>query len=214
METYLFGNEPAPNTLIQPMDSHDLEGIENEVRTIRELTEADFQLIAVKVESWNRDLSPWKAPAVFGNEGFGDGATEFLEKYNPLCPDGRTCFIGGYSLAGLFALWAAYRTGRFAGTAAASPSVWFPGFPEFMRNNRIQTSAVYLSLGDREEKTRNPVMAAVGNRIREAEDILKNQGVRCRLEWNPGNHFRDADIRTAKAFAWVLDNVLSGGNSL
>ena len=214
METYLFGNEPAPNTLTQPVDSHDLEGIENEVRTIRELTEADFQLIAVKVESWNRDLSPWKAPAVFGNEGFGDGATEFLDEILKLCPDGRTCFIGGYSLAGLFALWAAYRTGRFAGTAAASPSVWFPGFPEFMRNNRIQTSAVYLSLGDREEKTRNPVMAAVGNRIREAEDILKNQGVRCRLEWNPGNHFRDADIRTAKAFAWVLDNVLSGGNSL
>ena len=214
METYLFGNEPAPNTLIQPVDSHDLEGIENEIRTIRELTEADFQLIAVKVESWNRDLSPWKAPAVFGNEGFGDGATEFLDEILKLCPDGHTCFIGGYSLAGLFALWAAYRTGRFAGTAAASPSVWFPGFPEFMRNNRIQTSAVYLSLGDREEKTRNPVMAAVGNRIREAEDILKNQGVRCRLEWNPGNHFRDADIRTAKAFAWVLDNVLSGGNSL
>ena len=130
METYLFGNEPAPNTLIQPVDSHDLEGIENEVRTIRELTEADFQLIAVKVESWNRDLSPWKAPAVFGNEGFGDGATEFLDEILKLCPDGHTCFIGGYSLAGLFALWAAYRTGRFAGTAAASPSVWFPGFPE------------------------------------------------------------------------------------
>ena len=67
MEIYLLGNEFAPNVLIQPVDSHDLEGIENEVRTIRELTEADFQLIAVKVESWNRDLSPWKAPAVFGN---------------------------------------------------------------------------------------------------------------------------------------------------
>ena len=214
MEIYLLGNEFAPNVLIQPVDSHDLEGIENEVGTIRKLTESDFRLIAVRVESWNRDLSPWKAPAVFGNEGFGDGATEFLDEILKLCPDGRTCFIGGYSLAGLFALWAAYRTGRFAGTAAASPSVWFPGFPEFMRNNRIQTNAVYLSLGDREEKTRNPVMAAVGNRIREAEDILKNQGVRCRLEWNPGNHFRDADIRTAKAFAWVLDNVLSGGNSL
>ena len=178
------------------------------------LTDAPFSLAVCPVSDWNRDLSPWKAPAVFGNEGFGDGATEFLDEILKLCPDGRTCFIGGYSLAGLFALWAAYRTGRFAGTAAASPSVWFPGFPEFMRNNRIQTSAVYLSLGDREEKTRNPVMAAVGNRIREAEDILKNQGVRCRLEWNPGNHFRDADIRTAKAFAWVLDNVLSGGNSL
>ena len=214
MEIYLLGNEFAPNVLIQPVDSHDLEGIENEVGTIRKLTESDFRLIAVRVKSWNRDLSPWTAPAVFGNEGFGDGAPGFLEEILKLCPEGCTCFIGGYSLAGLFALWAAYRTGRFAGTAAASPSVWFPGFPEFMRNNRIQTSAVYLSLGDREEKTRNPVMAAVGNRIREAEETLKGQGVRCRLDWNPGNHFRDADLRTAKAFAWVLDNTSSGGNGL
>ena len=204
METYLFGSESAPNVLIQPVDSHDLEGIENEVKTIRELADADFRMIAVRVPDWNRDLSPWTAPAVFGKEGFSDGAGDFLEGILPLCPDGKACYIGGYSLAGLFALWAAYRTGRFAGVAAASPSVWFPGFTDFMQANRIQSKAVYLSLGDREEKAKNPVMAAVGSRIREAEGILKAQGIPCTLEWNPGNHFRDADIRTAKAFAWVL----------
>ena len=206
METYLFGSDSAPNVLIQPVDSHDLEGIENEVKTISELTNADFRMIAVRVPDWNRDLSPWTAPAVFGKESFGDGAGDFLEGILPLCPDGKTCYIGGYSLAGLFALWAAYRTGRFAGVAAASPSVWFPGFTDFMQTNRIQSKAVYLSLGDREEKAKNPVMAAVGSRIREAEGILKAQGIPCTLEWNPGNHFRDADIRTAKAFAWVLNH--------
>ena len=206
METYLFGSESAPNVLIQPVDSHDLEGIENEVKTISELTNADFRMIAVRVPDWNRDLSPWTAPAVFGKESFGDGAGDFLEGILPLCPDGKTCYIGGYSLAGLFALWAAYRTGRFAGVAAASPSVWFPGFTDFMQANRIQSKAVYLSLGDREEKAKNPVTAAVGSRIREAEGILKAQGIPCTLEWNPGNHFRDADIRTAKAFAWVLNH--------
>ena len=204
METYLFGSESAPNVLIQPVDSHDLEGIENEVKTIRELADADFRMIAVRVPDWNRDLSPWTAPAVFGKEGFGDGAADFLEETLPLCPEDKTCYIGGYSLAGLFALWAAYRTSRFAGVAAASPSVWFPGFTDFMQANRIQSKAVYLSLGDREEKAKNPVMATVGSRIREAEGILKAQGIPCALEWNPGNHFRDADIRTAKAFAWVL----------
>jgi hypothetical protein len=214
-EHIICGNPDASVVLLQPVDEHDLAGIENETAEIRRLSDVDFCLIALKVENWNVDLSPWSAPAVFGREAFGDGAADTLGKVLECCTaPNKTYYLGGYSLAGLFALWAAYRTGRFAGTAAASPSVWFPGFPEFMRNNRIQTSAVYLSLGDREEKTRNPVMAAVGNRIREAEDILKNQGVRCRLEWNPGNHFRDADIRTAKAFAWVLDNVLSGGNSL
>ena len=206
METYLFGSDSAPNVLVQPVDSHDLEGIENEVKTIRELTNAGFRMIAVQVPDWNRDLSPWTAPAVFGKEGFGDGAGVFLEEILPLCPDGKACYIGGYSLAGLFALWAAYRTGRFAGVAAASPSVWFPGFTDFMQENRIQSKAVYLSLGDREEKAKNPVMAAVGSRIREAEGILKAQGIPCTLEWNPGNHFRDADVRTAKAFAWVLNH--------
>ena len=206
METYLFGSESTPNVLIQPVDSHDLEGIENEVKTISELTNADFRMIAVRVPDWNRDLSPWTAPAVFGKESFGDGAGDFLEGILPLCPEGKTCYIGGYSLAGLFALWAAYRTSRFAGVAAASPSVWFPGFTDFMQENRIQSKAVYLSLGDREEKAKNPVMAAVGSRIREAEGILKAQGIPCTLEWNPGNHFRDADIRTAKAFAWVLNH--------
>jgi hypothetical protein len=205
METYLFGTESAPNVLIQPVDSHDLEGIENEVKTIRELTDADFRMIAVRVPDWNRDLSPWTAPAVFGKEGFGDGAADFLAGILPLCPEGKACYIGGYSLAGLFALWAAYRTDRFTGVAAASPSVWFPGFTEYMQANRIQSKAVYLSLGDREEKAKNPVMAAVGSRIREAEGILKAQGIPCALEWNPGNHFRDADIRTAKAFAWLLN---------
>ena len=205
METYLFGSESAPNVLIQPVDSHDLEGIENEVKTIRELTDADFRMIAVRVPDWNRDLSPWTAPAVFGKEGFGDGAADFLAGILPLCPEGKACYIGGYSLAGLFALWAAHRTDRFTGVAAASPSVWFPGFTEYMQANRIQSKAVYLSLGDREEKAKNPVMAAVGSRIREAEGILKAQGIPCTLEWNPGNHFRDADIRTAKAFAWLLN---------
>ena len=37
-------------------------------------------------------------------------------------------YLGGYSLAGFFSLWAAYQTDRFAGVAAVSPSVWFPGW--------------------------------------------------------------------------------------
>lgn len=74
-----------------------------------------------------------------------------------------------------------------------------------MKKNMPQTSSVYLSLGDKEEKARNPVMAAVGDRIREAYDLLQRQGINTILEWNQGNHFRDADIRTAKAFAWAME---------
>ena len=210
MTTLLYGNREARNVLIQPVDDHDLEFIESEIREIRRLSATDFCLIAVKAESWNSDLSPWPAPPVFGKEGFGGEAAKTLEEILKICTeDEKAYFIGGYSLAGLFALWAAYQTDRFEGVGAASPSVWFPGFTDYMQENRIRSGAVYLSLGDREEKTRNPVMSAVGECIRKAEEILKTQGVKTVLEWNPGNHFVDADVRTARAFAWIL-NMKSG----
>ncbi len=168
-------------------------------------TDDDFRLIAFRVGNWNRDLSPWEAPAVFGKESFGNGAAETLDEILKVCEDSaKTYYIGGYSLAGLFSLWAVYQTDRFRGAAAASPSVWFPGFENYMKEHEIRTGHVYLSLGDREEKTRNPVMASVGEKIRAACALLKEQGTDCVLEWNEGNHFRDADLRTAKAFLWVM----------
>lgn len=121
-----------------------------------------------------------------------------------LWSDKKKYYIGGYSLAGLFSLWAAYQTDVFTGIAAVSPSVWFPGFIDYMREHEIKSKTVYLSLGDKEEKTRNPVMAQVGNCIRSGYDWLKECGIDCTLEWNSGNHFRDPDMRTAKAFAWIL----------
>ena len=50
--------------------------------------------------------------------------------------------LGGYSLAGLFALWAATRTDTMYGVAAASPSVWFPGWPGYEAAHPIQTQRV------------------------------------------------------------------------
>ena len=205
MNTYKFGNPEAPAVLVQMVDDHDLEVIESEVSEIRKRTGTDFHLIAIKVKNWNQDLSPWRAPAVFGKEAFGDGAASTLEEVLKHCADSEKQYIiGGYSLAGLFALWASYQTDVFSAVAAASPSIWFPGFVDYMKENEIRVSGVYLSLGDKEEKTRNPVMAAVGSRIREAQEWLNQQGIDTILEWNQGNHFKDADIRTAKGFAWAV----------
>ncbi len=210
-----YGNPDADTLLFQMVDDHDLAVIENEVSLIRELTGGqDFCLKVVKVKNWNQDLAPWRAPAVFGNEDFGEGAAETLEYLlKEVVPDPsageaphvKRMYLGGYSLAGLFALWAGCRTDRFAGIAAASPSVWFPHFTEYLRDDPMQADRVYLSLGDREERTRNPVMSQVGNAIREAAAILKDAGKDCVLEWNKGNHFKEPDLRTAKAFAWLMN---------
>ncbi len=205
MKTIAYGNPDASTVLLQMVDDHDLEGIESEIAEIQKLTDSDFCLIAIKVNDWNRDLSPWKAPAVFGKEDFGGGAEETLQEVLKYCTDREKHYIiGGYSLAGLFALWAAYQTDVFSGVAAASPSVWFQGFTDYMKESTIHSNIVYLSLGDKEEKARNLIMSTVGVRIREAHELLKSRGIKTALEWNQGNHFKDADIRTAKAFAWVM----------
>jgi predicted alpha/beta superfamily hydrolase len=188
------------------VDDHDLEGIESEIAEIQKLTDSDFCLIAIKVNDWNRDLSPWKAPAVFGKEDFGGGAEETLQEVLKYCTDREKHYIiGGYSLAGLFALWAAYQTDVFSGVAAASPSVWFQGFTDYMKENTIHSNIVYLSLGDKEERARNPLMAQVGNCIRRQQALLSAQGIHTILEWNPGNHFQHSDTRTAHGFAWVVN---------
>ncbi len=205
MDILEYGNKSSNLVLIQPVDEHDHAMIENEIAEIRKRTDRDFLLAAFKIKDWNHELSPWEAPAVFGKEGFGDGAKDTLDEILKYCGDrAKTYCIGGYSLAGLFSLWSAYRTDVFRAVAAVSPSMWFPGFDDFMETNEIKCKNVYLSLGDKEEKARNPVMATVGDKIRRADAWLKGREVNCTLEWNPGNHFRDADLRTAKGFSWIM----------
>ena len=209
MLKYEYGNKNSDNILIKMVDDHDISEIPAEMEKIRDVAKDDFCLIALKVNNWNHDLSPWEAPAVFGDEGFGGGAKETLDEVMKMTVETKKrYYIGGYSLAGLFALWTAYQTNVFAGVAAASPSIWFPGFIDYMKVNEILTDQVYLSLGDREEKTRNPVMRTVGKCVRESCDLLTKKGVDCILEWNKGNHFKDAGERTGKAFAWLLGGVV------
>ena len=198
---------------LQPVDAHDEALLDGEIEAMKCCVQP-FALAAFTVTDWNRDLSPWKAPPAFGKDPFDGGAEEtFHFIVDRLLPKVRTDLslsgdenwcIGGYSLAGLFSLWAATRTGLFSAVAAASPSVWFPGWPDYVKAHPIQAKAVYLSLGDREEKTKNPVMATVGDCIRELYAALQTDYAVI-LEWNTGNHFQNAEQRTAKAFCWVAN---------
>lgn len=209
---FIYPSENASICLIQPVDRHYLELLDNEVKEIGYLTDKPVVLVAFQVENWNSELSPWVAPAVFGKEKFGSGAAETLSYIiECLIPaikdeyDGITDFyLGGYSLAGLFSLWAGYQTGIFKGVAGVSPSVWFPGWDSFIESSEIKTARTYLSLGDKEEKTRNKIMATVGDRIKTQYEALDND---CVLKWNIGNHFADSDKRTAKGFAWLINRL-------
>lgn len=206
--------------LIQMVDENDLEVMDEELKLIEENTQHGFIHVSVRVRDWNDDLSPWAAPAVFGNHDFKGNAKETLDEL--LCstlpdiilkesPDRKIpVIIGGYSLAAFFALWAAFESDVFKAVAAASPSVWFPGWMEFISERKINAEAVYLSLGDREDKTRNIVMAKVRENMEKTYDLIKNQesvSSPCFI-LNSGNHFNDTAKRTADAFSYCLNEIL------
>ncbi len=208
---WLYAAETPQILFLQPVDARETELLDRQWDAMRD-GDPSLALAAFEVTDWNRNLSPWEAPPAFGKVPFGGGAEETLryvldallpelESRLALAEGTRLC-IGGYSLAGLFALWAATRTERFSAVAAASPSVWFPGWIEYAKTHPIRAGQVYLSLGDREERTKNSVMAPVGRCIRELAALLETDH-RVTLEWNPGNHFQDPEGRTARAFRYI-----------
>ena len=210
----IYGEAHAEYLLLQMTGEHELQSMESEATTIAQSAH-HFLFVAVPVANWNDALSPWEAPAVWGKQGFGGNAADTLrfltEQVMPTLkqqfnlPENVKIILGGYSLAGLFALWASTQTNLFYGVAAASPSVWFPDWKEFEQQHPIQAQRVYLSLGNKEERTKNAVMAAVGDNIRVLHSQLTARGADCTLEWNSGGHFKDADLRTAKAFRWMME---------
>ena len=212
----IYGRANAEYLLLQMTGEHELQSMESEVAAIAQSAH-HFLFAAIPVKSWNDALSPWEAPAVWGKQGFGGKAADTLrflteqvmptlKQQYPL-PENVKIILGGYSLAGLFALWASTQTALFSGVAAASPSVWFPGWMEFEQQHPIQAQHVYLSLGDKEEHTKNAVMAVVGDNIRALHRELAGRGKDCTLEWNSGGHFKDTDLRTARAFRWVMEDI-------
>lgn len=210
-----YASENPRHILLQPVDHRDLDDVDREAQLLQDSRKAHLALVAFEVPEWNDDLSPWEAPPAFGKRGFGNGAQQTLDLIlNGILPElstmlqpqpGHDVTLGGYSLAALFSLWCSYHTDTFAAVAAASPSVWFPGWIDYAEGHQPYSRAVYLSLGDREERTRNAVVSTVGSCIRRQHELLRAQGVSCTLGWNAGSHFQDPDSRTARAFLWCVD---------
>ena len=212
---FVFSCEAPEVLLVEAMDLRDLEFLDRETEALKAGTRRPFALATLIIEGWNRELSPWPAEPVFGKEPFGDGAaetlslieTELIQRMEEMFPSlkGAERILGGYSLSALFALWCAYQSDSFTGIAAASPSVWFPDWMDYVRSHQPKAKRIYLSLGDKEHKSRNRTIATVEDCIREYAGILSStDGLKTTLEWNPGNHFVDADLRTAKAFIWAI----------
>lgn len=114
--------------------------------------------------------------------------------------------IAGYSLAGLFAVYAMYQTDAFSRIASMSGSLWFPGIKEyiFSHEEKRKPDCLYFSLGDKENKTRNPFLKCVRQNTEQIEAFYRGKEIDTVFWLNPGNHFQDAVARSADGIAWIL----------
>ena len=175
-----------------------------------------LNLLVVGNIDWNHDMSPWYMPSIYSKEkSFSGGADEYMKLLiDEILPkakelmEGEPKFTGiaGYSLAGLFAVYAMYKTDVFDRVASMSGSLWFYDFIEYCKRNdfRKLPDKIYFSLGDKEANTRNPILKTVEDKTIELSEYFKNLGTDVIFELNQGNHFTDTILRSAKGIKAIL----------
>ena len=185
-------------------------------------------LVNVGVDLWEENFSPWCAPRVFAKgPNFGDGAQKTLDTLiNQVIPWTESELteppayrvLVGYSLAGLFSLWAGVSqpgaphvdalAATFQRIGAVSGSFWFPGLLDYvnqqLRGGVIGLTHAYLSLGDREARTPNPQIMHVRENAELLASKLESAGITSMFELNRGNHFQNVEGRMQKALDWLV----------
>ena len=176
----------------------------------------DASILVVGGLDWGHDLTPWHCPPLATNDmpctgGASDYLPVLLDEIIPaaearLGTEPAYLGIAGYSLAGLFAVWAAYNTNVFARVASMSGSLWFPDFVEYATSHEFGRTPerIYLSLGNKEAKTPNRMLRTVRKNTEALVDYFRDLGIPTTYELNPGNHFKDAERRSAKGIASLL----------
>lgn len=175
-----------------------------------------FTLVTISYLDWNHDMVPWDGPPAFKNaEPCNGGANDYLrlltEEIIPTAEKGIAgvpCWrgIAGYSLAGLFALYAIYQTDLFSHVGSMSGSLWYPGMKEYIFSHepKRRPDCIYFSLGNKESKTRNPVLRSVRQNTEEIQAFYQVKGINTVFQLNPGNHYDHAVERTAAGLCWLL----------
>ena len=199
-------------------------------------------LVNVGVDLWEENFSPWCAPRVFAKgPNFGDGAQKTLDTLiNQVIPWAESeltdppayRMLVGYSLAGLFSLWAGVSqqvalgcqhgaatvqpgaphvdvpTPTFQRIGAVSGSFWFPGLLDYvdqqLSGGVVGLTHAYLSLGDREARTPNPQIMHVRENAELLASKLESAGITSTFELNRGNHFQNVEGRMQKALDWLI----------
>jgi len=173
-------------------------------------------MVLIDDVNWERDLSPWAEKKVFkGGNNFLGEADAFLStisdlivpKIEEILPKKEYKFaIAGYSLAGLFSLYVITKSNLFSYALSMSGSLWYPNFIKYLEKSPIsqKTKAIYLSLGDTENKTNNLIMKSVLDNTIKARDIFIKKGIMTSFHMNNGGHFNEVSKRIADGINYLI----------
>lgn len=186
------------------------------VEALGEMKCPDFNLLCVGNLKWNHDMTPWHCPPLSSEDDpCTGGADDYLQLLiSDILPEAKELVrgvpshigIAGYSLGGLFALYACYNCDVFDRAAIVSGSLWFPDFKDYVFSHSMKKipDKIYLSLGDAEAKTKHPMLKTVQENTEEIVGHYKKLGLNVTWELNPGNHFKNAALRSAKGIMAIL----------
>ena len=180
------------------------------------LDDLPLNIAVVDPGVWEDSLSPWPEPALcHGGNKFGGKGRELIRAYwKQIIPKAEQLtiikpkfrVISGYSLAGLWGVYAGWESGLFERVAVASASLWYDGFTDYLKGKTPAASLerIQLSLGKKEEKARNPRLARIGAATAEAVEVMNQKGVTAKLVMTEGGHFTNAASRLADAIRAVV----------
>lgn len=175
---------------------------------------------------WNHDLSPWPAEGLFPGQDFAGKGQDFLRRLreeifpyaeNQLQVQDPVRFLGGVSMGGLFSLWAAAEGFPVDGIASLSGSLWFDCFLPYLEERPMppRLKRVYLSLGNKEKRTRNRRLASVEACTEKAAELLRSRNIETVFQKNRGNHFDFPEERLEEAVRYLLTGkIWKGPHSL
>ncbi len=175
-----------------------------------------YNLLSIGNLNWDHDMTPWYCPPLSPDDTPSTGgADEYLRVLlTEILPEAKELIkgqpshtsIAGYSLAGLFAIYAMYKCEAFDRLASMSGSLWFPDFREYCLKNEIKRvpDKLYLSLGDREARTRHELLKTVQDNTEALVDHFKKLAINVMWEMNPGNHFKNPALRSAKGIMAII----------
>lgn len=158
------------------------------------------RLVMIYPYDWNYCMTPWKYHDK--NMGKTGGGEEFLSWFISEIYDEKyqRQYIGGYSLGGLFALFAACEKELFDGVMSVSGSLWYPGALEYFNEKSIgkRIGKIYMSLGDKESLTKNAEREKVGFNTEKLAEVF-GMTKEVFFEYNRGGHFTDINGRITKS---------------